>query len=67
MASLRLQRDRLAREAERYAELVRTIDRTIARLRSYLAMADFGICATHWPLMDEWDRELAAGKMPGRE
>ncbi|MBX7167201.1 MAG: MBL fold metallo-hydrolase [Pirellulales bacterium] len=43
------------------------LDRTIARVRSYLAMADFGTCATHWPLMDEWDRELAAGKMPGKD
>ena len=27
-------------------------------------MADFGTCAIDWPLMDEWDKELAAGKMP---
>jgi hydroxyacylglutathione hydrolase len=40
------------------------IDRTIARLESYLHMADFGTCAIDWPLMDEFDRELAAGKMP---
>lgn len=41
------------------------LDRTIARLESYLGMADFGTCATHWPLMDEWDRELSEGKFPG--
>jgi hypothetical protein len=29
-----------------------------------LHMADFGTCAIDWPLMDEWDEELAAGKMP---
>src|SRR5688500_18089620 len=40
------------------------IDRAIARLEGYLHMADFGTCAVDWPLMDEWDRELAAGKMP---
>ena len=26
--------------------------------------ADFGTCAIDWPLMDQWDEELAAGKMP---
>src|SRR5579862_5026600 len=40
------------------------IDRTIERLRGYLQMADFGTCATDWPLMREWDRELAEGRMP---
>ena len=25
-------------------------------------MADFGTCATSWPLMDEWDEELLEGK-----
>jgi len=37
---------------------------TIARLETYLHMADFGTCAVDWPLMDEWDRELAEGKLP---
>lgn len=40
------------------------IDRAIARLSGYLHMADFGTCAIDWPLMDQWDRELAAGQMP---
>ncbi|MGD9720299.1 MAG: MBL fold metallo-hydrolase [Pirellulales bacterium] len=40
------------------------IDRAISRLEGYLHMADFGTCAIDWPLMDEWDKELAAGKMP---
>lgn len=40
------------------------LDRTIARLEGYLHMADFGTCAIDWPLMDEWDRELAEGKLP---
>lgn len=42
------------------------LDRTIARLESYLHMADFGTCAIDWPLMDEFDAELAAGKLPGQ-
>lgn len=40
------------------------LDRTIERLEGYLHMADFGTCAADWPLMDEWDDELAAGKLP---
>jgi glyoxylase-like metal-dependent hydrolase (beta-lactamase superfamily II) len=40
------------------------LERTIQRLESYLHMADFGTCAIDWPLMDEWERELADGKMP---
>ena len=40
------------------------LDRAISRLEGYLHMADFGTCAVDWPLMDEWDKELAAGKMP---
>ena len=42
----------------------RLIDRTIARLESYLHMADFGTCAIDWPLMDQWERELVDGKAP---
>lgn len=40
------------------------LDATIARLQGYLHMADFGTCAIDWPLMDQWDRELAEGKRP---
>lgn len=40
------------------------LDRAISRLEGYLHMADFGTYAIDWPLMDEWDNELAAGKMP---
>jgi glyoxylase-like metal-dependent hydrolase (beta-lactamase superfamily II) len=40
------------------------LDRAIARLEGYLHMADFGTCAADWPLMDEWDAELASGKLP---
>ena len=38
--------------------------KTIDRLRGYLTLADFGTCATHWPLIEEWDRELAEGRLP---
>ena len=37
----------------------------IERLEGYLHMADWGTCAIDWPLMDEWDKELEAGMMPG--
>lgn len=40
------------------------IDKTIGRLQGYLNMADFGPCATHWPLMDEFEKEIAEGKFP---
>lgn len=36
------------------------LQRTIDRLTQYQHMADFGTCAVDWPLLDEWDRELAA-------
>lgn len=42
------------------------LDRTIARVESYLKLADFGTCAIGWPLMDEFEEEIAAGKMPGQ-
>jgi hydroxyacylglutathione hydrolase len=42
------------------------LDRTIARVEEYSHMADFGTCAVDWPLMDEWERELAEGKPLGK-
>lgn len=41
------------------------LDATIARLQGYLHMADFGTCAIDWPLMDQWEEEIAQGKFPG--
>ena len=32
---------------------------TIDRLEKYQHMADFGTCAVDWPLLDEWEVELA--------
>lgn len=40
------------------------VDRTIERLKGYLHMPDFGTCAIDWPLMDDWEREIAEGRMP---
>lgn len=42
----------------------RLLDQAIARVSSYLHMADFGTCAIDWPLLDAWDAELADGRMP---
>ena len=43
------------------------LDETIARLERYTHMADFGTCAVDWPLMEQWERELAAGEHPRYE
>jgi glyoxylase-like metal-dependent hydrolase (beta-lactamase superfamily II) len=40
------------------------LDATIKRLEAYTHMADFGTCAVDWPLLDQWEDELAAGKLP---
>lgn len=34
---------------------------TITRLQGYQHLADFGTCAVDWPLMDQWEKELAEG------
>jgi hypothetical protein len=36
----------------------------IDRLTGYQYMADFGTCAIDWPLLEEWDEELARGTPP---
>ena len=40
------------------------LKKTIARLQEYQYMADFGTCAVDWPLLTEWDQELAQGVLP---
>ena len=40
------------------------LDATNARLEGYTHMADFGTCAVDWPLLDQWEDELRAGKSP---
>jgi glyoxylase-like metal-dependent hydrolase (beta-lactamase superfamily II) len=39
------------------------IEATIARLETYTHLADFGTCAVDWPLMDQWEEELARGDL----
>jgi glyoxylase-like metal-dependent hydrolase (beta-lactamase superfamily II) len=40
------------------------IESTIERLTRYQHMADFGTCATDWPLQEEWERDVLEGRMP---
>jgi glyoxylase-like metal-dependent hydrolase (beta-lactamase superfamily II) len=42
----------------------RLLQQTIDRLSQYQYMADFGTCAIDWPLMHEWEREIAQGIFP---
>jgi glyoxylase-like metal-dependent hydrolase (beta-lactamase superfamily II) len=43
------------------------IQRAIDRLTQYQYMADFGTCAIGWPLLDEWEADVIAGRMPFRD
>ena len=40
------------------------LQNAIDRLTKYQHMADFGTCAVSWPLQEEWERDVLAGKMP---
>ena len=40
------------------------VQQAIDRIEGYLHMADFGTCAIDWPLMDQFEKDIAAGKMP---
>ena len=42
----------------------RIVQKAIDRLTGYQYMADFGTCATAWPLLDEWEADVSAGKLP---
>lgn len=42
------------------------LDATIARLQGYTHMADFGTCAVDWPLLEQWEEELTAGRLDFR-
>jgi glyoxylase-like metal-dependent hydrolase (beta-lactamase superfamily II) len=44
----------------------RILRKAIDRLTQYQYMADFGTCAVGWPLLDEWEADVIAGKMPFR-
>jgi len=40
------------------------IDAAIKRVEGYLHLSDFGTCAVDWPMMDQYEQDVAAGKMP---
>lgn len=42
----------------------RILQKAIDRLTGYQYMSDFGTCAIAWPLLDEWEADVLAGKMP---
>ena len=42
----------------------RILQKAIERLMQYQYMADFGTCAIGWPLLDEWEADILAGRMP---
>jgi hydroxyacylglutathione hydrolase len=42
----------------------RIVQKAIDRLTQYQYMADFGTCAIAWPLLEEWEADVLAGKMP---
>lgn len=70
LETLGVQRQRLEREAKRYAELVRTIDRTIARLKGDRAMQDAdlyaGISPEKQAQYEAWLIERFGGDLPER-
>lgn len=43
---------------------VAMLNKTIERVKGYLTMADFGTLAESWPLIDEWEDEVADGILP---
>jgi glyoxylase-like metal-dependent hydrolase (beta-lactamase superfamily II) len=40
------------------------LQKAIDRLTQYQYMADFGTCATSWPLLEEWEKDVCEGRMP---
>lgn len=70
LAALAAQRDRLAAEARRYAQLVRTIDRTIASLRGKRVMKNAelykGIAPEKQAEYEAWLIDNFGGDMPER-
>ena len=41
------------------------IEAAIQRVESYLHLSDFGTCAIDWPMMDQYEKDVSSGKMPG--
>jgi glyoxylase-like metal-dependent hydrolase (beta-lactamase superfamily II) len=42
----------------------RILQKAIDRLSQYQYMADFGTCAVKWPLLEEWEADVCAGRIP---
>jgi len=42
----------------------RILQKAIDRLTEYQYMPDFGTCAIGWPLLDAWEEDVVAGKLP---
>jgi hydroxyacylglutathione hydrolase len=42
----------------------KTLQKAIDRLTQYQYLADFGTCAVSWPLLDEWEKDVNAGRLP---
>jgi glyoxylase-like metal-dependent hydrolase (beta-lactamase superfamily II) len=42
----------------------KVLQKAIDRLTEYQYMADFGTCAIGWPLLDEWEADVLAGRIP---
>jgi hydroxyacylglutathione hydrolase len=42
----------------------RILKKAIDRLTQYQYMADFGTCAVGWPLLEEWEKDVAEGRLP---
>jgi len=42
------------------------LQKAIDRLTQYQYLADFGTCAIGWPLLEEWEADVIAGRMPFR-
>ncbi len=40
------------------------IEKVLSRLQSYLHLSDFGTCAIDWPLIRQWEQEIAEGRLP---
>jgi hydroxyacylglutathione hydrolase len=40
------------------------LQNAIDRLSKYQHMADFGTCAVSWPLQEQWEKDILAGRMP---
>ena len=40
------------------------IKKAIDRLTQYQYLADFGTCAVRWPLQEQWEKDILAGKIP---